>query len=259
MRRRAVHAAAAPSTGPTCSTARRDAGVPRAGSSEVITPSFTTTLDRADRRRASSWSRRPGSRPPPRARPDRRRVIDDDSADALVVGGTDVRERRDGPAQAPRQLPLPDARSTLVKIDGEWLVDDFSRRRAGGHAVSASLYDLLDVDRDASAGRDPRGLEGRDRRPRARRPPVPGLQPGRRGAARPRAAGGVRRRARPSERRPARSRRGTRRRAGGRARPRPRRRTVPDARGRAARHRPRRRAGRALSSDWLPASAARRR
>ena len=44
---------------------------------------------------------------------------------------------------------------------------------------------------------DPRGLEGHDRRPRARRPPLRLPQPRRRGAARPDQPGGVRRNARP--------------------------------------------------------------
>ncbi len=47
--------------------------------------------------------------------------------------------------------------------------------------------------RDASARRDPGRLEGRHRRPRPGRPAVPHPQRGRRGAARPGPAGGVRR------------------------------------------------------------------
>ena len=92
-------------------------------------------------------------------------------------------------------VPLP--ASTLVKIDGKWLVDDFEPTSTrSSEPVSASLVRPARRRPRRVRRRDPGGLEVRDRRPRPGRPAVPRLQPGRRGAARPRAAGGVRRRAR---------------------------------------------------------------
>ena len=86
---------------------------------------------------------------------------------------------------------------TLVKTDGEWLVDNFSP--VTGPNERPDDRQLLRPPRRRprrDRGRDQGGVEVRDRRPRPDRPPVPRLQPGRRGAARPAAAPGVRRRAR---------------------------------------------------------------
>ena len=108
-------------------------------------------------------------------------------------------------------LPLPfRVQIELVKVDGEWLVDNFTpvtgeaelpadgaertpsaplaATVGGGVAVSApspSWYDLLGVEHGRLGRRDPRRVEGRHRRPGPRRPAVPAAQPGRRGAAGP--------------------------------------------------------------------------
>ena len=79
----------------------------------------------------------------------------------------------------------------------------------GGHAVTPDLVRPARRRARRLGGRDPRRVEDRDRRPRPRRPPVPGAEPGRRGAPRHGQARRVRRDAgaRASPSRPPRRRR----------------------------------------------------
>ena len=165
--------------------------------------------------------------------------LEDDSARVLVAG-TDRVAIPD--PDEPEQL-LPYSEQTfryevdLVLTQGEWLVDDFGpvgtldqpdpedlptapspEGTQGSQGVRRSDPEPLRPAgrrRDRLDRGDPGRLEGRDRRPRPQRPALPGLQPGRRDAARPRAPRGVRRRA--GRRAPRRGGAAARPRAGARA------------------------------------------
>ena len=93
---------------------------------EVITPEVRGRLREGGRRSPSSWSPRPASPARPRSSPPASRRIDGDSATALVAGDaspTPTRRTSEPAAGARRRSG---SRSTLVKIDGDWLVDDFT-------------------------------------------------------------------------------------------------------------------------------------
>ena len=148
---------------------------------EVITPKFAAVFDQSGRDRRAD--RRAG-----RASPATAEVF----ATGVVRLDARLRDRAGGRHRSPTSYPKTRRRASgstpqepvpfrievdLVKIDGEWLVDDFTPV-TGEHAPSDAatgtrprrpqLYDLLDVDPRRLRRRDPRRLAGRDRRPRPR-------------------------------------------------------------------------------------------
>ena len=162
---------------------------------EVITPKFAASFDKeAAHRRAD---RRAGRRRRASAEVFATGVsaIDADSATALVAGSfTDSYPKSKAASVRARAGAVPDRGHAWSRSTATWLVDDFTpvtgaEPVTGQAAVSPSWYDLLDVDPDATDDEIRAAwkaaiadLDPADRRFRL-------LQPGRRGAARPRPRG----------------------------------------------------------------------